>query len=54
LNLMIVSLLFAPAIWAEEYIGNYSANKNNPNSTSNPYGAGCVLRTTVTADSVSS
>jgi hypothetical protein len=40
LNLVIVSLLFAPATWAEEYIGNYSANKNNANSTSNPYGAG--------------
>ena len=25
---------------ADEYIGDYSANKYNPNSTSNPYGAG--------------
>ena len=40
LNLVIVSLLFAPATWAEEYIGNYSANKYNKNSSSNEYGAG--------------
>jgi hypothetical protein len=32
--------LLATNAWAEEYLGNYSANKHNPNSTSNPYGAG--------------
>ena len=29
-----------PTSWGEEYLGNYSANKYNPNSTSNPHGAG--------------
>ena len=35
----LTALLAIPA-GAEEYIGNYSANKNDPNSTSNPNGAG--------------
>jgi hypothetical protein len=32
--------LLATTAVADEYIGNYSANKNNANSTSNPHGAG--------------
>ena len=32
--------LLASTAAADEYIGNYSANKHNANSTSNPYGAG--------------
>ncbi len=33
-------LLIAPCSWSDEYLGNYSANPYNPNSTSNPNGAG--------------
>lgn len=33
-------VLAAPCSWSDEYLGNYSANPNNPNSTLNPYGAG--------------
>jgi hypothetical protein len=40
LNVLIGSLLLDPAAWADEYLGNYSANKHSPNSTSNPNGAG--------------
>lgn len=36
---VLITLLTATAS-AEEYLGNYSGNKYNPNSTSNPYGAG--------------
>jgi hypothetical protein len=35
-----LTALFATHVGADDYIGNYSANKYNPNSTSNPYGAG--------------
>lgn len=36
----VLSALLATSAVADEYLGNYSANKHNPNSTSNPYGAG--------------
>ena len=39
----LTALLAIPSV-AQEYIGNYSANKNNPNSTSNPYGAGSAYK----------
>lgn len=43
LNLVVVSLLCVPATWADEYIGNYSANQYNQNSASNPYGEGMEI-----------
>jgi hypothetical protein len=36
---LLTTLSSATAV-ADEYLGNYSANKHNSNSTSNPYGAG--------------
>jgi hypothetical protein len=35
-----LTALLATSATAEEYLGNLSANPNNANSTSNPYGAG--------------
>ena len=35
-----LTAVFTMHAGAEEYIGDYSANKYNPNSTANPYGAG--------------
>ena len=40
LTIAALTALLATPAGADEYLGNYSANKNNPNSTSNPYGAG--------------
>ncbi len=31
-------MLVARCSWSDEYLGNYSANPYNRNSTSNPYG----------------
>jgi len=39
-KIVMLTVLVASATWADEYLGNYSANKHNSNSTSNPYGAG--------------
>ena len=36
----VLALFLAQAAFSDEYLGNYSANPNNSNSTSNPYGAG--------------
>ena len=36
---LIAAVLSLP-VAADEYLGNYSSNKYNANSTSNPYGAG--------------
>jgi hypothetical protein len=35
-----LTALLATTAVGDEYLGNYSANKNNTNSTSNPHGAG--------------
>ena len=40
LTIAALTALLATPAGADEYLGNYSANKNNPNSTSNPHGAG--------------
>ena len=39
-TLAAVLVLVAPFSWSDDYLGNYSANPYNPNSTSNPNGAG--------------
>ena len=39
-KLLLLTVLLCPTAWPDEYLGNYSANKNNANSTSNPNGAG--------------
>ena len=38
--LILAVVLFVGVSQADEYLGNYSANPYDPNSTSNPYGAG--------------
>jgi hypothetical protein len=35
-----LALVLSAPVSSDEYLGNYSANPNNQNSTSNPYGAG--------------
>jgi hypothetical protein len=37
---LILAAGIASSATADEYLGNYSANKHNSNSTSNPHGAG--------------
>ena len=39
-TLAALTALLTTTAFADEYLGNYSGNKYNPNSTSNPYGAG--------------
>ena len=39
-TLAAVLVMVAPCSWSDDYLGNYSANPYNPNSTSNPNGAG--------------
>lgn len=36
----ILAALITQTALSDEYLGNYSANKSNANSTSNPHGAG--------------
>lgn len=43
-TLAAVLILVAPSSWSDEYLGNYSANPYNSNSTSNPNGAGSPYR----------
>jgi len=39
-SIVLISVITVLPVAADEYIGNYSANKYNANSTSNPNGAG--------------
>ncbi len=43
-TLTVFLMLMTPCSWGDEYLGNYSANPYNANSTSNPYGAGSPYR----------
>jgi hypothetical protein len=36
-------VLASMSVTADEHLGNYSVNKNNANSTSNPYGDGLEI-----------